>query len=85
MPIRRLLVVAAALALSAPGLVVLPGESVAATVVTAPTSIDATGATDVTAALQSFLDSTPDGSTVLLQPAGRYRIEGSLHWSADTI
>lgn len=45
-----------------------------------PGSIDSTGDLDVTAQLQAFIDSVPDGSTIL--PAGatpaRYRCEGSL-------
>lgn len=78
MPIRRLATAVAALALSASGILILPGQSTAATTVTTPTSIDATGATDVTAELQSFLDGVPDGSTVLLAGGGQYRIEGTL-------
>ncbi len=41
-------------------------------------AIDATGATDVTAALQGFLDGVPDGSTVSFAGSARYRIEGTL-------
>ena len=40
-----------------------------------PASIDATGASDVTAALQSFLTSVPSGSTVGFH-GGQYRIDG---------
>lgn len=40
--------------------------------------IDATGSTDVTAALQGFLDGVPDGSTVSFGATARYRIEGTL-------
>ena len=42
-------------------------------------SVDATGATDVTHALQAFLDASPDGSVVCLEPDGQYRVEGQLH------
>jgi hypothetical protein len=45
---------------------------------TVPASIDATGATDVTSALQSFLNASPDHSELDFQAGARYRIEGSL-------
>jgi Pectate lyase superfamily protein len=41
-------------------------------------AIDATGATDVTAALQALIDRTPDGGVVQLQARGSYRVEGTL-------
>jgi Right handed beta helix region len=47
--------------------------------VDAPASIDATGGQDVTSAIQAFIDATPDGSTIRFVPAGRYRIEGTIH------
>jgi Right handed beta helix region len=40
--------------------------------------IDATGASDVTAALQGLIDRTPDGGVVQLQAQGAYRVEGTL-------
>jgi Right handed beta helix region len=43
-----------------------------------PSSIDATGATDVTERLQRFFDSVPDGSTIVFPQQGRYRVEGTL-------
>jgi polygalacturonase len=51
---------------------------VARPVAQVPHSIDATGATDVTAALQAFIDSVPDGSGIRLAPGGRYRVDGIL-------
>ena len=39
-----------------------------------PASIDATGATDVSAALNTWIASVPDGSTVLFKAGGTYRL-----------
>jgi hypothetical protein len=41
-------------------------------------SIDATGATDVTAELQALFDRTPNGGVVRLAPDGDYRVEGTI-------
>lgn len=43
-----------------------------------PLSIDRTGAKDVTAALQTFLNGVPNGATVLFHKNAQYRIEGTL-------
>jgi hypothetical protein len=43
-----------------------------------PGGIDATGASDVTAALQALIDRTPDGGVVQLDAGGAYRMEGTL-------
>jgi hypothetical protein len=43
-----------------------------------PSSIDATGASDVTAALQSFLEGVPNGSTVAFRAGARYLVEGRI-------
>lgn len=48
-----------------------------APVVVVPTSIDATGATDVWAPFTEFLASVPNGSTIKFRP-GRYRMEQTL-------
>lgn len=40
--------------------------------------IDATGASDMTGALQALIDRTPDGGVVRLQAGGTYRVEGTL-------
>ena len=40
-----------------------------------PASIDATGATNVSAALTDFLATVPDGSTIAFAPNGRYRVQ----------
>lgn len=42
-----------------------------------PASIDATGKTDVTAALLAFIQSVPDSSTILGAPAAIYQHKGS--------
>ncbi|MGI8536747.1 MAG: right-handed parallel beta-helix repeat-containing protein [Mycobacteriales bacterium] len=46
--------------------------------VVVPSSIDSTGQADVTAKLNAFFASVPDGSTVVLKAAGTYRIEGTV-------
>ncbi len=53
-----------------PGLVV-PGVDV-------PASVDATGSTDASAALQRFVDGVPDGSTIRFQAGGTYRMDHGL-------
>jgi hypothetical protein len=79
-PIKRFFppVLLALLVLLAPGYAVVQqaGAGVAPTVHVAPTSIDRTGTSDVTAALVAFIKSVPDGSTITFPPSSRYRIEG---------
>jgi hypothetical protein len=58
--------------------VIVPASTSAAATFQVPGSVDATGATDVTVALQAFLNSVPDGSTVLFPAGAQYRIDGSL-------
>jgi Right handed beta helix region len=70
---RALVVAAIALTLGA-----TPAPSAAATVIRVPDVIDATGAADVTAPLNRFFASVPDGATVELADHGRYRSEGVL-------
>jgi parallel beta helix pectate lyase-like protein len=48
------------------------------TVARVPASIDPTGVRDVTAELQAFLDSVPDGSTIDFPAGARYRAEGGV-------
>ncbi len=43
-----------------------------------PSTIDATGATNVTSKLQSFIDKVPDGSTIVFKAGGRYRLDEAL-------
>ena len=43
-----------------------------------PSSIDATGTRDASAALISFLKTVPDGSTILFQAGGVYRMDSAL-------
>jgi len=62
---------------------VSPGDAGTRVVLTSqpvvvPSTIDSTGKTDVTNALQSFIDGLNNGVVVLFQRNGRYRIEGSL-------
>jgi polygalacturonase len=46
--------------------------------VVVPADIDASGATDVTERLQSFIDSVPDGSTISFPAHSTYRVDGTL-------
>ena len=43
-------------------------------VVTIPATIDPTGASDVSDALDTFLGQVPDGARIAFQPGGRYRL-----------
>jgi hypothetical protein len=43
-----------------------------------PATIDATGATDASAALISFVNSVPDGSTIVFKAGGVYRMDAAL-------
>jgi hypothetical protein len=74
--VRRLL---AATLVAACWFVAMPSAaSRAAVLVPLPGSIDATGAQDVTAALNAFLASLAPGSTVAFKKGGRYRVEGTV-------
>ena len=50
-----------------------------------PSSIDFTGAADVTKALQAFIDNTDNGSIVRFHKNGRYRVEGTLFVTNKTL
>jgi len=54
-------------------------------VVTVPTTIDDTGTTDVTDALQSFIDQTDNGTEVRFQRDASYRVEGTLFVTNKTL
>jgi len=45
-----------------------------------PSSIDATGTTNVSAALQAFINSVPDGSTIVFKAGGVYRVDPGLRF-----
>jgi hypothetical protein len=45
-----------------------------------PPTIDASGTSDVTAQLQRFVDSVPDGATVVFPHGATYRIDGTLEF-----
>lgn len=49
-----------------------------ADVLVVPSSIDGSGATDVSAAMAAFFRGVPDGSSVRLQPGATYRMEETL-------
>ena len=42
-------------------------------------NVDSTGATNVTTALQSFVNASPAGSVICFAPGGTYRVDGQLH------
>lgn len=46
-----------------------------------PSTIDSTGATDVSAALISFVGSVPDGSTIVFKAGGVYRLNAALKFA----
>ena len=46
-----------------------------------PPSIDATGASDASAALIAFLRTVPDGSTIVFKAGGTYRMDSALRFS----
>jgi hypothetical protein len=48
---------------------------------TVPSSIDSTGSSDVSTALQSFINSVPNGSTVSFKAGGTYRLGKALRIS----
>ena len=51
-------------------------------IVNVPAAIDSTGATDVSGALQAFLDGAPDGATVRFPVGARYLLSGTLELTA---
>jgi hypothetical protein len=58
----------------------LPASALARRVIRIPTAIDRTGQTDVTAQIQQFVASAPNGTTVVFPHGARYRIDGTLQW-----
>ncbi|MGO9208258.1 MAG: right-handed parallel beta-helix repeat-containing protein [Candidatus Limnocylindrales bacterium] len=56
----------------------MPTPTPTPTSILVPTSIDATGASDASAALQSWLGSVPDGSTIIFRAGGTYRMDKGL-------
>jgi hypothetical protein len=53
-------------------------RSITRRVISVPSSIDATGASDASAALQSWLGSVPDGSRIVFKAGGTYRMNKGL-------
>lgn len=66
---------AAALLLLAPA----PRSGADTSVRVVPGTIDATGASDVTTALNRFFAEVPDGHVIELSPGATYRVEGTLY------
>ena len=86
--IRAVLIVAAlafGMTIAAGGSVVAADPSPSAAsqrpTVPVPESIDATGATDASAALTSFLDTVPDGSTIAFRAGAVYLMDRGLKFS----
>jgi hypothetical protein len=48
--------------------------------ISVPATIDATGATNVSAALQAFINSVPNGSTIVFKAGGIYRVDPGLQF-----
>ncbi len=74
----RVLLVAAALAAGSAAPVAVASSGSTLRVSHVPTSIDGSGRTDVTNALNGFLSSVGDGTKVEFPPHRHYRIEGTL-------
>ena len=47
-----------------------------------PSSIDATGSTDVSAALATFVRGVPDGKTIAFKAGGTYKLSSAIHLTA---
>ena len=75
MRVRPIILWSACLLLSA---VISAPPAIASSPTIVPSTIDATGATDVTAKLETFIAGVPDGSTISFPAGARYRIDGSL-------
>ncbi|MFL5755227.1 MAG: hypothetical protein ACJ77N_02925 [Chloroflexota bacterium] len=58
-----------------------PTTSPTPTTCTRTVNVDATGATDVTSAVQSFIDGSPNGSVVCFKAGGTYKVNGQVHLS----
>jgi hypothetical protein len=58
--------------------VTVPVPAAAAATISVPASIDATGATDVSRALDEFFATVPAGATVTFPAGGRFRVESVL-------
>ncbi len=61
------------------GVVSLPPGS--GPVVAVPSSIDATGSADASAALNAFIGTVPDGATIVFKAGGVYRMAGALKFA----
>ena len=67
----------AALVIAILGALLAAPVALAATVAV-PSSIDATGSSDASAALNAFIEATPDGSTIVFKAGGTYRLDQGL-------
>lgn len=76
--LRRLRAVSTALATVLGLTLAVTSPPAAAETLAVPRSIDSTGATDVTVALNNFVAGVPDGSTIVFPRYGSYRVEGTL-------
>lgn len=62
-----------------PTLAPTPTPAPATSIVSVPATIDATGATDVSAPLAAFVRSVPDGSTIAFKVGGTYKLSTAIH------
>jgi len=69
---------------AAPSPTPTPTPTTAVTGIALPSSIDATGATDVSAALASFINGLPSGSTVVFKTGGTYRVDSAIKLGGRT-
>jgi parallel beta-helix repeat protein len=67
---------AAAVVIVAPAPTPIPANTV-----NVPSSIDATGSSDASSALNSFIGSVPDGSTIVFRAGGTYRLDTGIYVS----
>jgi hypothetical protein len=58
---------------------VTPAPPVTGSTVNVPASIDATGASDASAALATFIRSVPDGTTIAFKAGGTYKLASAMH------
>jgi hypothetical protein len=58
-----------------------PASAPTPTGIAIPTTVDATGATDASAALIAWLDRVPDGSTIVFKAGGIYRLNAALKFA----
>ena len=59
--------------------IAMPTATLSSGGISVPSTIDATGSTDVSASLATFIDRVPDGSTIVFKAGGTYRLGTAIH------